>query len=86
MAHATRFHGPTAPETELAKRDLRAAKLEAYVLRVLATAPRLTREQQDHIRSLMAPGTAGEQRRRDAARASGVDTGQDPEPAAEAAR
>ena len=57
VANATRYHGPDASQTVLAKRDLRAANLAAYINRVVAEAPPLTDEQRDHLRALLSPAT-----------------------------
>ncbi len=78
VAHAARFHGPDAPETATARRDLAAANIEAYINRVVAEAPPLTDEQRDHLRALLSPA-AGTAQRRAAARltdATGQDTAQ----------
>lgn len=54
LAVNTRHH-PELEHTDL-KRDLAAAKLEAYVSRVVAEAPPLTPEQLDRIAVLLRPG------------------------------
>lgn len=41
---------------EIARRDLAAAKLEAYVSRVVADAPQLLPEQLDRVAVLLRPG------------------------------
>ena len=43
------------PELLTARRDLKAAKLEEYVARVVATAPPLTDDQANRIASLLRP-------------------------------
>ena len=43
------------PELLAARRDLKAAKLEEYVAKVVATAPPLTDEQANKIASLLRP-------------------------------
>ncbi len=60
VANASRFHGPDAPETALARRDLRAANLEAAIRRELDAAPSLTTQQKARLRALLSPasGTA----------------------------
>ncbi len=70
VAHATRFHGPDAPQTALARRDLRAANLEAAIRRAVAEAPPLTREQKSRLRALLSPST-GIAERQAAARLDG---------------
>lgn len=42
-----------------ARRDLAAAKLEAYAARVVAEAPPLTEAQRDRITALLAPSRIG---------------------------
>lgn len=54
LAVSTRWH-PHQDQTEL-RRDLAAAKLEAYVSRVVAEAPPLTAEQLDRVAVLLRPG------------------------------
>lgn len=56
LAVARRWH-PESDPTPL-QRDLAAAKLEAYVARVVAEAPPLTREQADKIAVLLRGGAA----------------------------
>ncbi len=70
VAHATRFHGPDAPQTALARRDLRAANLEAAIRRAVAEAPPLTRDQKARLRALLSPAT-GTAERQAAARLDG---------------
>lgn len=52
-AAAVRWGHPNKSEIE---RDYLAAKVEAYVSRVLADAPPLTNEQRERIAALLAPG------------------------------
>ncbi|MFC4693509.1 hypothetical protein [Geodermatophilus arenarius] len=70
VAHATRFHGPDAPQTALARRDLRAANLEAAIRRAVAEAPPLTGQQKARLRALLSPA-AGTAARQQAARLDG---------------
>jgi hypothetical protein len=51
------------PELLGARRDLRAAKLAAYVSKVVAEAPPLTNEQIDRIAVLLRPSTLAAERR-----------------------
>lgn len=53
LAINTRHH-PDIDHTDL-KRDLAAAKLEAYVSRIVAEAPPLTPEQLDRVAVLLRP-------------------------------
>lgn len=53
LAARTRFH-PEEDHTEL-RRDLKAAKLEEYVARVVAEAPPLSPEQRDRLAMLFRP-------------------------------
>lgn len=48
-------HGRDSEETRALRRDLAAAKLVAYVERVVAEAPPLTNEQLDRIALLLRP-------------------------------
>lgn len=54
LAAKTR-HNPDGDHTE-ARRDLAAANLEAYVRRVVATAPPLTNEQRERLAVLLTGG------------------------------
>lgn len=53
LAAATRYH-PQQDHEEL-RRDLKAAKLEAYVAKVVAEAPQLTLEQIHRVAVLLRP-------------------------------
>ncbi len=53
VAYAVRFHGPDAPQTADARRDLAAANLAAYIRRVVDQAPPLTSEQRDRLALLL---------------------------------
>ncbi len=53
VARAVRFHGPDAPQTIDARRDLAAANLAAYIKRVVDQAPPLTPEQRDRLALLL---------------------------------
>ncbi len=53
VAHAVRFHGPDAPQTINAQRDLAAANLEAYIKRIVDQAPLLLPEQRDRLALLL---------------------------------
>lgn len=54
---AVRSNNPTAEQ--IARRDLAAAKLEAYVAKVVAEAPPLTEQQRRAIRALLKPALDG---------------------------
>lgn len=58
-AVSARWHGRDSDETRARRRDLAAAKLVAYVERVVAEAPPLTEEQLDRIALLLRPSKAG---------------------------
>jgi hypothetical protein len=53
VAHAVRYHGPDAPQTLDARRDLAAANLAAYITRVVDQAPPLLPEQRDRLALLL---------------------------------
>jgi hypothetical protein len=53
-AHAQQ-HGPDDPHLPSLRRDLRAARLEDYVQKVVQAAPKLTDEQIDRIHQLLPP-------------------------------
>lgn len=57
VAAISRHHGPCAAAE--ARRDLRAARLEDYVARIVSEAPPLTDEQATRIASLLKPAMAG---------------------------
>lgn len=57
VALAVRRRDPEAERD--ARRDLAAAKLEAYAARVVAEAPPLTEAQRDRITALLAPSRIG---------------------------
>jgi hypothetical protein len=57
IAAATRW-GNKTPKIQELQRDLAAEKLEAYVSRVVAAAPPLTREQLDRVAVLLRGGAA----------------------------
>jgi hypothetical protein len=60
VAGLSRHHGPDSPHTLNARRDLRAARLEEYIARTLATAPPLTDEQRERLALLFqSPATSG---------------------------
>lgn len=50
---ALKRHHPNSPDVEHATRDLAAAKLAAYVRKVVDAAPPLTPEQRDRIAVLL---------------------------------
>lgn len=52
----SRSRQDTDPELVNARRNLRAARLEAYVERVVSEAPALTQEQADKIAGLLRGG------------------------------
>jgi hypothetical protein len=53
-------HHPDSPDLVTARRDLAAAKLEAYVQRVVSEAPPLTSEQRDRLAALLRPIPSGD--------------------------
>lgn len=55
VASLSRVRPNDDPELLAARRDLKAAKLEEYVARVVATAPPLTDEQASRIASMLRP-------------------------------
>ena len=59
VAALTRSRTADDPELVGAKRDLKAASLEAHVARVVAEAPPLTVEQRDRIAALLRPSVDG---------------------------
>ena len=58
VAGLSRDRASDDPELVDARRDLRAAKLEAHVQKVLADAPPLTPEQRDRIATLLQVGVS----------------------------
>lgn len=58
IASLSRSRKPDDPELETARRNLRAAKLEEYVQRVVDAAPPLTPEQIDRVSVLLRGGAA----------------------------
>ncbi|MGW9716953.1 hypothetical protein, partial [Micrococcus aloeverae] len=58
LAHASRWGTPA--DVVAARRTLAAAKIAAYVSKVLDEAPPLTVEQRDHLTGLLRPSKAGE--------------------------
>ena len=58
VASLSRSRPATDPELIAARRNLRAAKLEEYVERVVAAAPPLTQEQIDRVSVLLRGGAA----------------------------
>lgn len=59
VASLTRSRPADDPQLIEARRDLAAAKLDAYVKRVLAEAPPLTDAQRDRIAALLRPAGGG---------------------------
>ena len=59
VAALARSRTPDDPELVDAKRSLAFHNLEAYVERVVTSAPPMTREQREHIAALLALGTRG---------------------------
>lgn len=55
VAVNSRHHGPHAPSTLEARRDLRAACLGDFILRTVAAAPALTIEQRSRLAQLLSP-------------------------------
>ncbi|MGP5639493.1 hypothetical protein ACTXPS_08625 [Brachybacterium tyrofermentans] len=58
VASLSRIRPADDPELIQARRDLKAARLEDYVSRTLATAPPLTDEQRAHVVRLLRPVAA----------------------------
>lgn len=52
-------HRPDSPDLELARRDLAAEKLAAYIERTVAEAPPLTKEQSERLASLLHAKAGG---------------------------
>ncbi len=59
VAGLSRDRNPEDAELVSARRDLKAAKLAAYITRVVAAAPPLTSDQCDRIAALLRPATEG---------------------------
>jgi hypothetical protein len=55
VASLTRSRTTDDPELVRARQNLKAAKVEEYIARVVAEAPALTPEQRDRIASLLRP-------------------------------
>lgn len=58
VASLSRSRPATDPDLIDARRDLAAAKLDAYIKKVVAEAPPLTDEQRDRIAALLRPTKA----------------------------
>lgn len=58
VAVLTRHQGPDAPQTIEAKRELRAANLEAHIREAVDADPPLTAEQRDRLALLLSPPDA----------------------------
>lgn len=59
VASLSRSRPATDPDLIDARRDLAAAKLDAYVKKVVAEAPPLTDAQRDRIAALLCPAGGG---------------------------
>lgn len=59
VAGLSRSRHPDDPDLIEARRELAAAKLEAYVQKVVANAPPLTSSQRDRIAVLLRPARSG---------------------------
>lgn len=59
VAALSRSRRPDDPEFIAARRDLKAASLEAHVARVVAEAPPLTEDQRTRIAALLRPASGG---------------------------
>ena len=59
VASLSRSRSATDPDLVNARRDLAAAKLDAYIQKVVAEAPPLTDEQRDRIAALLRPAGGG---------------------------
>lgn len=57
QAAASRWHGPDSPITVGIKQELKAAKLEAYVSKVVSEAPELSPDQLARVAALLRPRT-----------------------------
>lgn len=58
LAAVTRHHGPDHPAVTEARRDLRAARAEEYIRKLVDEAPPLTAEQRAALAALLAPAGA----------------------------
>lgn len=58
VASLSRSRPATDPDLINARRDLAAAKLDAYIKKVVSEAPPLTDEQRDRIAALLRPTKA----------------------------
>ncbi len=56
LAVTTRHHGADAPQTQEARRDLRASRAEDYIRDLVASAPPLTTAQRDRLVVLLRTG------------------------------
>lgn len=59
VASLSRSRPANDPELITARQNLKALKLEEYVLKVVSEAPPLTSEQADRIASLLRPAGGG---------------------------
>lgn len=59
VASLTRSRTPDDPELVKARQSLKAAKLEDYIARTVATAPPLTDEQAQRLAALLRPTAGG---------------------------
>lgn len=59
VAALSRSREPNDPDLINARRDLRAARLQDYVQKVVAEAPPLTAEQADRIAAILRPAGGG---------------------------
>jgi hypothetical protein len=55
VASLTRSRNTDDPDLALARQRLKAARIEDYIVKVVAEAPPLTNEQRDRIASLLRP-------------------------------
>lgn len=62
LASLSRTRDANDPDVVRARRDLRAARLEEYITRVVGEAPPLSDEQREHLARLLRPAvpTGGE--------------------------
>lgn len=58
VAALARHHGPADPDIPAARRDLRAARLEAHIRRVVAEWPPLDVDARDRLALLLRGGDA----------------------------
>jgi len=59
VASLTRSRTTDDPDLVRARQNLKAAKVEEYIARVVAEAPALTHEQRDRIAALLSPAGGG---------------------------